>query len=416
VPDLTAIDRDELGLVRAIAVKERSSSQRKELFKSIQLRDGLSGETNQQLQLILDMPVRWGSTHAMLNRAFALRKAVDVFVYELGIKTEDLTKRQKIDALKLTKDEWRRVRAFRSLLSHADTAQKAFSSESIPALFNALPAIERLHTEWSERLKKADYMPFAQALRAGLKKIEEYYQKTADSDAHIITMILHPVKKMRHFKDNWDEEAQGSVLEIAQRVFRERYEQISTTSLNSHVTSKPRKCRRQWSDSDTDWSSSESDTEISHAGDANTTWEGAFNLYLKTPDILPEGMTVVTWWGINASRYHSVWASLARDYLAIMASSVSSERAFSSAGITISKRRNRLKGDIVEALQCLKCMYSNDLIFRKVTTLEVEEDELDADDGLLPLPKSDGGALGGGENGFSWDQLLDDNNNSIDIE
>ena len=60
--------------------------------------------------------------------------------------------------------------------------------------------------------------------------------------------------------------------------------------------------------------------------------------------------------------------SLARDYLAIMASSVSSERAFSSAGITISKRRNRLKEDVVEALQCLKCLYHEDLIFREVLT------------------------------------------------
>ena len=49
-----------------------------------------------------------------------------------------------------------------------------------------------------------------------------------------------------------------------------------------------------------------------------------------------------------------------------MASSVSSERAFSSAGITISKCRNRLKGDIVEALQCMKCLIRHDLLFREV--------------------------------------------------
>ncbi|KIJ35874.1 hypothetical protein M422DRAFT_103474, partial [Sphaerobolus stellatus SS14] len=55
----------------------------------------------------------------------------------------------------------------------------------------------------------------------------------------------------------------------------------------------------------------------------------------------------------NAHLY-PVWASLALDYLPIMASSVSSERAFSAAGITITKRRNRLKGDIVEALQVVK--------------------------------------------------------------
>ena len=45
-----------------------------------------------------------------------------------------------------------------------------------------------------------------------------------------------------------------------------------------------------------------------------------------------------------------------------MASSVASERAFSSAGITISKRRNHLNGDIVEALQCLKSLNSQDLM------------------------------------------------------
>ncbi|KAJ6530124.1 hypothetical protein B0H19DRAFT_967854 [Mycena capillaripes] len=37
---------------------------------------------------------------------------------------------------------------------------------------------------------------------------------------------------------------------------------------------------------------------------------------------------------------------------------------FSAAGITISKGRNRLKGDIVEALQFLKCLIRRDLLFR----------------------------------------------------
>ncbi len=57
-----------------------------------------------------------------------------------------------------------------------------------------------------------------------------------------------------------------------------------------------------------------------------------------------------------------------------MASSVSSERAFSSAGITISKRRNRLGADIVEALQFLKFTFHHDIIFRDVETLPSLED------------------------------------------
>lgn len=55
-----------------------------------------------------------------------------------------------------------------------------------------------------------------------------------------------------------------------------------------------------------------------------------------------------------------------------MASSVSSERAFSSAGITISKRRNRLRADVIEALQFLKCWFRRDLIFREEPTVKWE--------------------------------------------
>jgi hypothetical protein len=60
-----------------------------------------------------------------------------------------------------------------------------------------------------------------------------------------------------------------------------------------------------------------------------------------------------------------------------MASLVSSERAFSSAGITISKCCNWLKGDIVEALQCMKMVYRSDLMFREIPLLKELEQELE---------------------------------------
>ncbi|KIK60059.1 hypothetical protein GYMLUDRAFT_127462, partial [Collybiopsis luxurians FD-317 M1] len=49
-----------------------------------------------------------------------------------------------------------------------------------------------------------------------------------------------------------------------------------------------------------------------------------------------------------------VWVVLAWGFLAIIASSVLSKRAFSAVRIIISKCRNHLKGGIVEALQFLK--------------------------------------------------------------
>jgi hypothetical protein len=50
---------------------------------------------------------------------------------------------------------------------------------------------------------------------------------------------------------------------------------------------------------------------------------------------------------------------MARDYLAIQGSAVPSERAFSSGSLTATARRNRLSGDIFEALQVLKSGYRN---------------------------------------------------------
>lgn len=87
-----------------------------------------------------------------------------------------------------------------------------------------------------------------------------------------------------------------------------------------------------------------------------------------------------------------------------MASSVSSERAFSQGGITISKRCNRLKGDIVEALQCLKCAIRHDLLFQEAALSSAVEEELEElDTGLIdvdPGPSEDEIEESG------WDDIL----------
>jgi hypothetical protein len=69
------------------------------------------------------------------------------------------------------------------------------------------------------------------------------------------------------------------------------------------------------------------------------------------------------------------------DYLSVIASSVSSEQAFSQGGITISKRHSSLKGDIIKALQCIKCAIQSDLLFREPDPSSSIEANLEAKDG-----------------------------------
>ena len=103
-----------------------------------------------------------------------------------------------------------------------------------------------------------------------------------------------------------------------------------------------------------------------------------------------------------------------------MSSSVSSERAFSQGGITISKCRNCLKGDIVEALQCIKCAIRHDLLFKEPSPssmLEAKEsDDQEPEPELENMSiERDLGETNDDESieVFSWDGLLieDDDEN-----
>lgn len=165
-------------------------------------------------------------------------------------------------------------------------------------------------------------------------------------------------------------------------------------------------------------------------------WLRDFKVYIDTRESeLPEGTGIIQWWGVstnisdtlqqlsvlmalqqNAHRY-PVWASLARDYLAIMASSVSSERAFSQGGITVSKRRSRLKGDVVEALQVYKCSLRNDLIFQEPgpsSTTEIEP--TDVYDVYEDVDNIHVAEDSGSEVEESWDTLLVDDGDDEGID
>lgn len=151
------------------------------------------------------------------------------------------------------------------------------------------------------------------------------------------------------------------------------------------------------SDDEADATEASSDT----LDDPKRPWSPHFWAYINTLEQVPDGWSAIKWWGVsapsnalysvpcslscqvNSSRFHPAWASLTCDYLSIMSSSVSSEHAFSQGGITISKQWNRLKGDVVEMLQCMKCAIRHDLLFHEPapsSTLELESDDDGEDD------------------------------------
>jgi hypothetical protein len=129
--------------------------------------------------------------------------------------------------------------------------------------------------------------------------------------------------------------------------------------------------------------------------DTQSPWLKEFNLYINSPTSVATEMSIIEWWGVSDSsqvlkcvtklfqlnaELYPVWASLAHDYLSTMASSVSSECAFSAAALTITKHHNHLNGDIVEAIQVLCMLCHNELLFRECGPSSALELELEDED------------------------------------
>ena len=61
-------------------------------------------------------------------------------------------------------------------------------SPSHTAMCNAVPALEKLYATWEKQCALPEAKPFEHAINAAMAKVNEYYMKTADSDAHIMAM------------------------------------------------------------------------------------------------------------------------------------------------------------------------------------------------------------------------------------
>ena len=86
--------------------------------------------------------------------------------------------------------------------------------------------------------------------------------------------------------------------------------------------------------------------------------------YLADPldqTALDEEFDILAWWKLNAPKYPDL-ARVAKDVLAVPASTVASEAAFSTSGRTLSAVRNRLKPETLEAFMCAQDWLKTDVI------------------------------------------------------
>jgi len=182
------------------------------------------------------------------------------------------------------------------------------------------------------------------------RKIEEYWM-IMDS-ASTISAILDPRSKLSVFPDESKPDAHAYVQSIYE------FYKVQSLSPPNSIPSTPIRKNRQYFTLLRQNALLTDENEIS-TSELETEMETELSRYLEQP--IDEETEPLLWWQAHINEF-PVLNNMARDYLTIQATSVASEQAFSVAGNTITKTRNRLLPETARACLCVKSWLDKDLV------------------------------------------------------
>lgn len=299
-------------------------------------------------KLKLWVRTRWGSLNDCLESGLDMRKAIDSFC-DLADSEESLPplrSKKKWSNFKLQPSEWHLIGLARDVLKVAADLHADLSAQKSPTLQRVYPLIEKLMSQWEQMAKKPKYAPLKHAIQAGLENMYKWYRKTDDSSAYFIAHLFDPVWKDRYVGKVWEKK----YLDKAMSDFRETFldykyemdggDSFSDTSSTSQ-RERPSSPVSEMSAAD-EWMAEQmaDEEETDEVEDDDPFAE--LNRYLADKVLARKDCPdPVTWWGCQGATY-PVLRKMAKDYLAIPASSCLIERAFSMSARTDDPRRRNI--------------------------------------------------------------------------
>jgi hypothetical protein len=239
--------------------------------------------------------------------------------------------------------------AIRSLLKIFFEATKVVSGSSYPT------ANRYLHEMWSvklllEKQAKNKNKVIASMVSEMQKKFDKYWKESYL--ANCIPVIFDPRYKLEFVKFR--------ITQAFHDNAEEHIEKVDMTIKGLFVD-----YSNEMGDSFANPSEEVDVDEVAQIDNPLADWEAHLRVQKKqatneldrylSEDLFPQekDFDILGWWELHSPEYQ-VLSRIARDVLAIQASTVASESSFSAGGRIISDHRNRLKSDIVEALVCLQ--------------------------------------------------------------
>jgi hypothetical protein len=307
------------------------STSRKQKFEEIIQQLGIQEKKRPNI----DTSTRWNSTYIMLERCLVLKRAF-----------ESLTQQQPEYEYAPSHEEWEMAREVCALLKPFYDATKVISGSLYPTsnlyfheIWEVKLALERCIVEPNDTLfDTVEYMR---------KKFNRYWKLTWLQIS--FPVILDPQFKFAfiEFRLNkaFGSEADSKIATL-RRVLLSLYKDYSQVNHGGENMPFAEPGSDRYSDWDEYLSNSTSSTSMAS--------ELELEMYLAKPTVpRSNSFDILAWWKSNSTEYPT-FSCMARDVLAIQASTVASESAFSTGRKIISEFRSRLSSKTVEALICVQ--------------------------------------------------------------
>lgn len=184
-------------------------------------------------------------------------------------------------------------------------------------------------------------------------KIKDYWM-VMDVDS-TVSAILDPRSKLSVFSNELESSARAHIQSIF-KLYKEREQ--SSSIVDSAPPTPIRSTNRQYFSM-----LRQNVTPAANENEETSTLESEvkteLDYYFEQP--IDEEANPLFWWQAHLDEF-PILSNMARDYLSIQATSVASEQAFSIAGNTVTKTRNRLLPETTRACLCAKSWLDKGLV------------------------------------------------------
>jgi hypothetical protein len=297
--------------------------------------------------LSLDVKTRWNSTYKMLNTCIEYRAAFGYYALV-----------DQNYAWKPTDSQWDMYEKIRPILGEMAEATTAFSGSVYPTANVFYPYILKVKLALLRAKNERD--PYLKNMGAAmLEKFDKYWEEK--NNVMVIATILDPRFKMKYIEFYFRELYGSSRCEQEVADIKKELEEL----YEKHELEQRRKMGGSSSSSTTQSASSSKESTSLVAclvssefqsfleSSASETSKSELLIYLDEANhpLNDKNFNLLNYWKVNAPRFPVV-SSMAKKFLAVPASSVSSESTFSCGGRVLDDYRSSLKPATVQALVC----------------------------------------------------------------